>query len=254
MSLMILCTFVLTLLATSNATMCYTADGYAVEDDKYMPCIAIGGVESMCCRLNDTNPDTCLSNGLCFANSSFADGYWRDFCTDQTWESPNCLAKSICSTAEGGNSNGTNAVTACGNDNKYCCGNDRSCCDGDGGFSLNDTLVTIGGIATTTVTATASTIPTEVKSGSSDASTKLAIGLGVGIPLAVLAGAMLGAGFLWGRRNALHKAPQNTSSDGTAGTLVKPIMQPESYQDHPQVYPHEAPDSSLPPSELPGGK
>lgn len=99
MSFRILCAFFLALLVSSSATKCYTADGYAVEDDKYMPCIGIDKVESMCCRLNDTSPDTCLSNGLCFANSSFANGYWMDFCTDQKWESPNCLAKSICSTA-----------------------------------------------------------------------------------------------------------------------------------------------------------
>lgn len=46
---------------------------------------------------------------------------------------------------------------------------------------------------TTTATATV----TSNVSGSS----KVAIGAGVGVPLAVLAVVMLGAGFLWGRRN-----------------------------------------------------
>lgn len=145
-------------------------------------------------------------------------------------------------------------MTSCGNGNKYCCGDDHSCCDGDGGFLLNDSLVTIGGVATTTVTATGSTIPTEENSGSSDTSTKLAIGLGVGIPLTVLTGAMLSAGFLWGRRNAQKKTSENTPPGGADGMMMKSTIQPENYQDHPLVYPYEAPDSSLPPSELPSGK
>lgn len=104
------------------------------------------------------------------------------------------------------------------------------------------------------VTTTASTTPTGAHPSSSDASTKLAIGLGVGIPLAVLGGAMLGAGFLWGRKNAKHKAPQNTPPGGTDGVLGEPTMQPDSYQDYTQVYPSELPDSPLPPPELPSGK
>lgn len=75
---------------------CFRPSGIAVTNPVYQPCIQVDGVESMCCRLNDTNPDTCHPNGLCMATQEGDNlGYWRDFCTDSTWRSPNCL-RDIC--------------------------------------------------------------------------------------------------------------------------------------------------------------
>lgn len=79
------------------AKTCFARDG-SRADDTYQPCIAVDGVESMCCSLNSTTPDTCNPNGLCLssANSKYVPNYWRCFCTDETWDSPNCLSKTIC--------------------------------------------------------------------------------------------------------------------------------------------------------------
>lgn len=81
----------------STEKACYAPDG-RVADNTYQPCIAINGVHSMCCSLNTTTPDTCQPNGLCLSNSAneYKSNYWRDFCTDKTWESPNCLSKTLC--------------------------------------------------------------------------------------------------------------------------------------------------------------
>ena len=213
-------------------TKCYAPDG-RVADDTYMPCIAVDGVHSMCCSLNTSTPDTCQSNGLCLSStdSTFQSNYWRDFCTDKTWDSPNCLSKTICDDdvsqkvdknvsyfhvltsfiiQAGGNSDWTSRVTLC-TGASYCCGTDQSCCSGTT-FKLEPTLVSIGNNTTTTATVTATA------TGASDTgSSKVAIGAGVGVPLGIFAIAMLGAGFFWGRRNTQAKyrtLPADTNSNG----------------------------------------
>lgn len=81
----------------TSIQQCYRPDGIPVADEIYQPCILIKGVESMCCRINDVNPDECLPNGLCSSNKDPKPySYWRDFCTDRNWESPNCLPRTIC--------------------------------------------------------------------------------------------------------------------------------------------------------------
>lgn len=144
-------------------------------------------------------------------------------------------------------------MTSCGGVD-YCCGDDPSCCSGDSVFSIKDTLVTIGGVATTTVTATSPADVNGTNSGSSDESTKLAIGLGVAIPLTAIAGAMLGAGFLWGRKITQRKWLQATNHEGTAGQLLQPILQQGIVPNYHQSYPHEVSASQSSPTELPGGK
>lgn len=79
------------------AATCYAPDGTKVTDLKYQPCISIENEFSMCCRLNDTDPGQCLQNGLCYMTSRKE--YWRDYCTDETWNSPNCLSNSTCDSA-----------------------------------------------------------------------------------------------------------------------------------------------------------
>ncbi|PWY84461.1 hypothetical protein BO83DRAFT_374784 [Aspergillus eucalypticola CBS 122712] len=253
MMLITLGVFFLANLGISAAKSCYAPDGTQIEDDRYRPCIAIEGVQSMCCRINDTDPDECRADGLCYTNKTGYAGYWRDFCTDETWDTPNCLSKSICNTTAGGNSSWTYYMTSCSGVD-YCCGDDPSCCSGDNIFSIKDTLVTIGGVATTTVTATSSADVNGTNSGSSDESTKLAIGLGVAIPLTAIAGAMLGAGFLWGRKITQRKWLQATYHEGTAGQLLQPILQHGIVPNYHQSYPHEVSASQLSPTELPGGK
>lgn len=72
---------------------CYAPDGGAPEHaEDYMPCIPVEGVDSMCCALNRTiNIDRCLPNGLCSMDGDGGTGgYFRNFCTDKNWKSPNC--------------------------------------------------------------------------------------------------------------------------------------------------------------------
>ena len=54
--------------------------------DYYQPCPASPGASaSMCCAASDT----CQSNGLCW-NSGYAI-YWRESCSDPSWESSGCM-------------------------------------------------------------------------------------------------------------------------------------------------------------------
>jgi len=72
---------------------CYAPDG-TVADSRFLPCIGFDYVDSMCCRVNDTYPDVCSPNGLCYW--PHANKYHRDYRTDKTFESPNCVSKTIC--------------------------------------------------------------------------------------------------------------------------------------------------------------
>lgn len=51
-----------------------------VPYDRWLPCNNNGG---MCCRLNDTNPDTCTDQGLC--HNDVAPTLWRESCTERDW-------------------------------------------------------------------------------------------------------------------------------------------------------------------------
>lgn len=103
----------------ASAAKCYFPDGSPELSDEFQPCVSISSsssssssmVHSMCCATNRTSAnspfpvfatDNCLSNGLCYNPCLFAEGcdsihgnFWRDSCTDSTWNSPFCL-KGIC--------------------------------------------------------------------------------------------------------------------------------------------------------------
>lgn len=86
---------------------CYNPDGGLILDPAYQPCVQIVGSVSMCCATNRTaDADVCLPNGLCH-NPCSATGicggsengqYWRETCTDSSWNSPYCL-KGVCTNA-----------------------------------------------------------------------------------------------------------------------------------------------------------
>ena len=65
---------------TDRNTLAGVADGY-------VPCNPSAAV-SMCCAWSG-NTDICLPNGLCY-NTGFK-LYWRESCTDQTWQDPACI-------------------------------------------------------------------------------------------------------------------------------------------------------------------
>jgi hypothetical protein len=83
-------------LALASA-LCYAPDGSLSPGDGYLPCVSTLNIDSMCCVLNVTaleligqsaaNIDTCQPDGLCLNGGASS----RNFCTDKTWKSPNCL-------------------------------------------------------------------------------------------------------------------------------------------------------------------
>lgn len=89
---------------------CYFPDGDSVSNLTYQPCNNIGGVTSMCCALNRTNPsggnvtdgapaDKYLPNGLCEyvfvstdnGTTTTQTAWIRYCCTDASWNSAGCL-------------------------------------------------------------------------------------------------------------------------------------------------------------------
>ena len=70
---------------TIHADETYQTCGNGISSDSFSMCCAIQGRSS-------TGHDTCNKNGLCsnqgnIGNSSF----WRESCTDMTWQSESCL-------------------------------------------------------------------------------------------------------------------------------------------------------------------
>ncbi|BCS30605.1 uncharacterized protein APUU_80908S [Aspergillus puulaauensis] len=234
----------------NEATPCYAPDTKRI-DDRFMPCISMDGMDSMCCRLNDHDPDICKPNGLCYwenVDGGGRNGLYRGLCTSQGWDTSNCLPKTICADDNaGGNSSYTSQLSDCDNGN-YCCGNTTACCTDEKMFTLSPTLVPIGSSSSSSATATV----TATVSGKADSSTKTAIGLGVGIPLAVLAIAGAGGGFLWGRRSmkAKYAQIQNQGINMPMGVLggVGGAQQVDSKSVH------EADVVQPQPLELPAGK
>ena len=74
---------------------CYEPDHDIIESDQYQPCG--NGVSSddasMCCavRRDGGSADECEKNGLCSNPLIDANDFWRESCTDQSWQSESCL-------------------------------------------------------------------------------------------------------------------------------------------------------------------
>lgn len=189
----------LVVVATNSFTKtCYAPDGTPSGDD-FLPCIMTGNVDgseflpglplcptnliivfSVCCGTNRTsNLGECLTNGLCL-NVESGD-YFFDYCTDPTWQSPNCLPKDTCTNSTtGGLASLYVEMTQC-SDGSWCCGSNNftDCCTPELGFHLKDNLVTFdtpnattaaciaSPVVTLTTTATATaTVTTQSKDGS----------------------------------------------------------------------------------------
>lgn len=79
---------------------CYFPNGTSTASlgTDNVPCNESPGVQSMCCRLdNSSTADTCTSYGLCIPVDKSHP--WRGTCTDKTWKDPACL--NICTQGEG---------------------------------------------------------------------------------------------------------------------------------------------------------
>lgn len=67
-----------------SATSCYFPDG-GMAVSGYVPCNGNPNIVSMCCYT--PNGDACTNQGLCVTNGV----YFRDYCTDPTWQSKGCV-------------------------------------------------------------------------------------------------------------------------------------------------------------------
>jgi hypothetical protein len=97
---------------SSNKRACYTRNGTTIEDIAYQPCNSDSSRDSVCCGTNHQGAghvqvanDACDPNGLC-QNFEAYDGtnqgvknWWRQGCTDPTWQSESCL-KNVCNFAK----------------------------------------------------------------------------------------------------------------------------------------------------------
>jgi hypothetical protein len=68
------------------------------EYEYYQPCHNVTAsnatAASMCCatgpgRVAQGNADRCMENGLCYSDALQL--YWRESCTDPTWQDPACI-------------------------------------------------------------------------------------------------------------------------------------------------------------------
>ncbi|KAF4624829.1 hypothetical protein G7Y89_g13343 [Cudoniella acicularis] len=198
---------------------CYAPDGITEADGPqsdgwlntagiYKPCISIYGIDSMCCKTNVTDDtiDTCMPNGLCLSRGS----WYRDYCTDPTWESPNCLPKTMCSDSQ---ATGTAQVTNCP-DGTFCCGDPSAECCNNGAvkYTLLPTLVQFATASTATFSNSTMSTTTPISStspASSSSPDTFKVGMSVGFSLGVLAivGSMVG--FWLGQRRGRHIAAQD---------------------------------------------
>jgi hypothetical protein len=110
--------------------------------------------------------DICLTNGLCQNGGN----YYRDFCADPTWKSPNCLSKDTCGDCD------YVQLTLC-SDGSWCCGvgNYTACCNAGLGFQLAENLVefvTSGTSVSPSVTAGPITTVTAITTAIATASEK----------------------------------------------------------------------------------
>jgi hypothetical protein len=92
----------------SRARKCYSRNGTLITDIAYKPCGSDPERDTFCCGTNHqgaghrlVSDDVCEFNGLC-QNYEPYDGknegvklWWRQGCTDETWESKYCL-KDVC--------------------------------------------------------------------------------------------------------------------------------------------------------------
>lgn len=222
---------VLRLSSTAFAT-CYFPNGNAVDSDTACNPNAL---ESACCFDNQA----CLSNGLCVSDPRDPEKMrlHRGTCTDHSWKSGNCPRECLDVNNNGAPVYSCNVTDVA----SYCCYDDCKCESPFEVFSFPATkpsdvyTITIIGEAFTqthvsttilstatsssparsvsasaaassallpvsaSASASATTAPAPKPSSKSTNATALGAGLGVGIP--VVAALLIGAFFLWRRRN-----------------------------------------------------
>ena len=103
-----LVTLFLSIWTSLTAAACYSRNGTLITSKAYQPCSKDTTRDSVCCGINHSGAgdtgvanDICETNGLCqnwegkVGNEQPDKIWWRQGCTDPTWESPYCL-KDVC--------------------------------------------------------------------------------------------------------------------------------------------------------------
>jgi hypothetical protein len=215
---------------------CYMPNGTAETDPLFVPCNRVGSTDSMCCRTSDI----CLPNGLCLNYNQNSPFYWRESCTDPTWQSPYCL--NLCLSPNeinpGEAGNAFVLMIQCPDDS-WCCGgiNDNVplCCQQKRGVMLaatigvTSTAAPASSATTTYSSTTASTfIPTSTSTSQADTglTSSAKIGLGVGLSLG---GVLVAAAITWlvVKRRQRRQA-QHTPADPYS-TPKAPTREPQPY-------------------------
>ncbi|EQB52347.1 hypothetical protein CGLO_08031 [Colletotrichum gloeosporioides Cg-14] len=205
--------------------------------DTYEPCVSSG--HAMCCNIK--NGDRCEANGLCWNNVDKK--FWRESCTDPTWQSPKCLKLCISDDyqSDGIGATGTDiVVTECA-DESYCCGNDNQrvndCCEEGKGVRIEDGQV----VTTSSLMPTASSAGASGSAPSNNQAGIIGGAVGGAVGAVVLA---LAAWFIWHKRRK-----SNARARGDAADLTQNYVAVSQEGGYPTVV--EAP-SYYPPAEMPG--
>ncbi|KAL4734490.1 hypothetical protein BDV11DRAFT_198121 [Aspergillus similis] len=190
-----------TVSATDNRT-CYMVDEQTIAVD-HVPCTTKDTTH--CCHKNDI----CMSNGLCWVQRNGNMVLSRGSCSNVNW-GEDCVAARPCARAH--TSGGYPVVNADIANHQFCCGSvvsssssDGIKCSGDGPFPVPTGTVIPGVAALASVASTSSSSPStpggnsndtliEQSEESDDQTAKLALGLGLGLPLGIVAGTAL----IWG--------------------------------------------------------
>ncbi|KAF4823225.1 hypothetical protein CGCSCA5_v001816 [Colletotrichum siamense] len=207
--------------------------------DTYEPCVSSG--HSMCCNVK--GGDSCKANGLCWNN--VYSKFWRESCTDPTWESPKCLQLCISDDyqSDGVGATGTDmTVTECA-DKSYCCGDDQNakdCCRAGKGVRIeNGQVVTTSSMSSSMPTASSAGAGGSAPSNNQAGVIGGAVGGGVGAVVLALT-----AWFIWYKRRK-----RNTRARGDAADVTQNYVAVSQEGGYPTVV--EAP-SYYPPIEMPG--
>ena len=200
-AIVILLSLVPGLLAELN--QCYLPNGTDINSIdgefqyNYVPCMKYEGVQSMCCSAWD---HLCTTNGLCY--STLQNLYYRDACTDPTWQDPACTKLFMDGTA----GDTTVSLTPC-YDGSYCLWANTTgadCCQAGNGVFIGDDgnptkvkptkarsnigLPTF--TVTSTVTHTAASVTSQAETNGTSSRSSLSsadkAGIGVGVTLGVL--------------------------------------------------------------------
>ncbi|KAF2872968.1 hypothetical protein BDV95DRAFT_362154 [Massariosphaeria phaeospora] len=241
---------------------CYFRNGTQITDDTYQPCnTRERDVDSMCCALRHEENnhegnvnDVCDPNGLC-QNWFEPDGtgprpmiWWREGCTDESWQSPFCL-RGVC---DGGQFDNEDVPVQKCSDGRWCCGDTDCCSSTDEKFTLAATVgVTSSSASTsattstptsaTAITTTAVPTPTATPppSNPSGLATSAKIGIGVGVAIGMIV--LFSAVFFWWKKSQRQQQQQKQQlvMDGASDGGQDEKMPLEVYAQEGTSYPVE---------------